>query len=79
MLAAVEQAAGSVSPVDLEIPAGTKLAVIFGNEVNGVSQEVLSLCDACIEIPQFGVKHSFNVAVCAGIVLWEIRQKWGHD
>jgi tRNA G18 (ribose-2'-O)-methylase SpoU len=43
--------------------------------VNGVSQEVLDTCDGCIEIPQFGMKHSFNIAVSAGIVLWELNRK----
>lgn len=52
-----------------------KYAIIFGNEVDGVSEEVLNLCDECIEIPQFGTKHSFNVSVCAGIVLWELIGK----
>jgi tRNA G18 (ribose-2'-O)-methylase SpoU len=46
-------------------------AIVLGNEVNGVSQYVLELCDACIEIPQLGTKHSLNVAVAAGIVIWE--------
>ncbi|MBS1935594.1 MAG: TrmH family RNA methyltransferase, partial [Bacteroidetes bacterium] len=46
--------------------------VIFGNEVDGVSNEVLPLCDASIEIPQSGMKHSLNISVAAGIVLWEI-------
>ncbi len=51
---------------------GEKLVIIFGNEVKGVQQEVIDLCDFCIEIPQFGTKHSLNVSVSAGIVLWEI-------
>lgn len=70
-LAAVEQAEGSISLKDFKIVKDEKLAIIFGNEVDGVNNEVLALCDACIEIPQFGTKHSFNVSVCAGIVLWE--------
>ena len=70
---AVEQAEGSVSlekfnPED-------NIAVIFGNEVEGVDVEVLKHCDACIEIPQFGTKHSLNISVAAGIVLWEITRK----
>lgn len=48
-----------------------KVVFIFGNEVNGVNQEVINLCDGVIEIPQFGTKHSLNISVCAGIVLWE--------
>ncbi|MGI8583078.1 MAG: RNA methyltransferase [Chitinophagaceae bacterium] len=49
-----------------------KVAFIFGNEVSGVETETISLCDGCIEIPQFGMKHSLNISVAAGIVLWEI-------
>jgi tRNA G18 (ribose-2'-O)-methylase SpoU len=51
-------------------------ALIFGNEVNGVRQELVDLSDCVIEIPQFGTKHSFNVSVCAGIVLWEFCKKF---
>ena len=53
----------------------TKYALVFGNEVNGVSQEVIDSCTSCIEIPQFGTKHSFNIAVSAGIVLWDFYCK----
>ena len=52
-----------------------KIAVIFGNEVSGVDAEVLKLCDGCIEIPQMGMKHSLNISVAAGIVLWELVKK----
>lgn len=48
------------------------VAVVFGNEVSGVEQEVIKLCDGCIEIPQLGMKHSLNISVAAGIVLWEL-------
>jgi 23S rRNA (guanosine2251-2'-O)-methyltransferase len=51
-----------------------KYALVFGHEINGVSQEVIDLCDYCIEIPQFGTKHSFNIAVSTGIVLWELNR-----
>jgi len=51
-------------------------ALIFGNEVNGVRQELVDASDCVIEIPQFGTKHSFNVSVCAGIVLWEFCKKF---
>jgi len=55
-----------------------KLAVVLGNEVEGVQQEVLALCDGCLEIPQFGMKHSLNVSVAAGMVLWElVRSRLG--
>ena len=55
---------------------GMGFALIFGNEVNGVQQEIIEACDGCIEIPQGGTKHSLNIAVSAGVVLWEIfRQR----
>ncbi len=89
---AVEQAEGSTMLQDIKtlpsvLPAteerrdkGENLlpcAVIFGNEVKGVHQEVIDLCDGCIEIPQFGTKHSLNVSVTAGIVIWEfVSQRW---
>ena len=69
---AVEQAKGSVALQDWS-PEGTAgIALVFGNEVEGVQQEVLSRCTGCIEIPQLGTKHSLNVSVAAGIVLWEL-------
>lgn len=71
-LAAIEQAEGSVSLKDFKIAKAEKWVLIFGNEVDGVHNDVLALCDACVEIPQFGTKHSFNVSVCAGIILWEL-------
>ena len=72
---AVEQASGSVMLNDFE-PEGTrKYALILGNEVNGVSEEAMQMIDTCIEIPQFGTKHSFNVVVSAGIVLWDFFSK----
>jgi len=74
-LYAVEQARPSIFLQDFTPAAGQRIAVIFGNEVDGVSNEALNLVDACIEIPQFGTKHSLNVAVTAGIVAWEIIRK----
>ena len=75
VIIAVEQAEGSVS-LDNYIPkAGKKYALVFGHEIKGVSEEVVELSDVCIEIPQYGTKHSFNVAVSAGIVLWELTGK----
>ena len=50
-------------------------AIVFGNEVKGVQQQVVDACDGCIEIPQYGTKHSLNVSVTAGIVLWELSKK----
>ncbi len=67
---AIEQAKESIMLNEAEIKLDEKLAFIFGNEVNGVSEEVMKNIDECIEIPQFGTKHSFNISVSAGIVLW---------
>jgi 23S rRNA (guanosine2251-2'-O)-methyltransferase len=75
IMVGIEQAEGSVQLQDFLPEKGTKYALIFGHEVNGVSQEVLNQCDLCIEIPQFGTKHSFNIAVSVGIVLWEVNRK----
>jgi tRNA G18 (ribose-2'-O)-methylase SpoU len=69
---AVEQVTDSVALQDFK--PTTKTAVVFGNEVDGVEAAVLSLCDGALEIPQWGTKHSLNVSVAAGIVLWEIRK-----
>jgi len=68
---AVEQAENSI-PLDKFRLKNHRYAVILGNEVKGIEQEVMDHCDACIEIPQFGTKHSLNVSVAAGIVIWEI-------
>lgn len=54
---------------------GEKIAVIFGNEVHGISNEAMELVDGCLELPQYGTKHSLNVSVCAGIVIWELFRK----
>ena len=69
---AVEQAEGSMLLNRLAYHTGEKLAVVFGNEVSGVEQSTILLCDGCIEIPQLGMKHSINIATAAGIVLWEL-------
>jgi 23S rRNA (guanosine2251-2'-O)-methyltransferase len=67
---AVEQVQNSISLEKFE--AAGKIAVIFGNEVTGVEQSTIALCDGTIEIPQLGMKHSLNIATAAGVVLWEI-------
>ena len=72
---AIEQAENSLMLHQFEPQGGKKYALIFGNEVNGVSDEVMKQIDTCIEIPQFGTKHSFNIVVSAGIVLWDIFAK----
>ena len=69
---AVEQTDGSVALQEFSPVHRGPLAVVFGNEVSGVSSEALALCDGAIEIPQWGMKHSLNIAVAAGIVLWEL-------
>ena len=70
---AVEQVKNSISLNDFH-PEG-KIALILGNEVRGVSQKIINICDGAVEIPQFGTKHSFNIAVSAGIVLWDLFSK----
>ena len=69
---AVEQAEGSIMLNELNFSTEDKVAVIFGNEVTGVEQATIHQCAACIEIPQFGMKHSLNIATAAGVVLWEL-------
>ena len=69
---AVEQAEGSISLTSASTLKAGRLAIVFGNEVEGVQDEILQLCDGCFEIPQLGMKHSLNVSVAAGIVLWEL-------
>lgn len=72
---AVEQAEGSTQLNTFQPKPGEKYALIFGNEVNGVSNEAMELVDNCLEIPQFGTKHSFNIVVSAGIMLWDFFAK----
>ncbi len=72
---AVEQAEGSTMLQDVSLERGRRYAVVLGNEVKGVQQEVIDRCDGCIEIPQFGTKHSLNVSVTAGIVIWDLFKK----
>lgn len=71
---AIEQTEGSISLEKFHWNKNEKVAVVFGNEVEGVSDEVLQLVDGSIEIPQSGMKHSLNISVAAGIVLWEIMR-----
>lgn len=74
-ICAVEQAQNSTMLDDLQLDKGKKYAIVLGNEVKGVQQEVVDLCHSCIEIPQFGTKHSLNVSVAGGIVIWEFSKK----
>ena len=69
---AVEQVKDSVFLEKANFSNNDKIAVVFGNEVTGVEQDTIHLCDGCLEIPQLGMKHSLNVATAAGVVLWEI-------
>lgn len=72
---AVEQVEGAVFLQDFNPEPNKRYALVFGNEVFGVSVEAISHCDGCIEIPQLGTKHSLNIAVSAGIVVWELFKK----
>ena len=72
---ALEQTDESIVLQNLRIKNDQRYALIFGHEVNGVDQEILNSCDLCAEIPQFGTKHSFNIAISVGIVLWELNKK----
>lgn len=67
----IEQVEGSKMLNHIELDADQPYAIVFGNEVEGVSQGVVDMCDGAIEVPQVGTKHSINVSVCGGIVLWE--------
>lgn len=72
---AIEQCEGSTLLQNLQLSTDKAYAVVLGNEVKGVQQEVVNACHGCIEIPQFGTKHSLNVSVTAGIVLWEMARQ----
>lgn len=72
----IEQAKGSTMLPDLKLDKTKKYAVILGNEVKGVQQSVVDACHGCIEIPQFGTKHSLNVSVTGGIIIWEFFSKF---
>ncbi|GAB3898795.1 RNA methyltransferase [Larkinella knui] len=75
IIAAIEQAEGSVSLQDFRPDANKKLAFVFGNEVTGVNDHVIEKADLILEIPQYGTKHSLNIAVTAGIVCWDFLTK----
>lgn len=71
----VEQATGSIALDKLALPTGQKIALVFGNEVEGVQQSIIDQSDGCLEIPQFGTKHSLNISIAAGIVIWEVSKQ----
>ncbi len=72
---AIEQAEGSRALQAITPALNEKIAVVLGNEVTGVEQSTIHLCDACVEIPQLGMKHSLNIATAAGVVLWELVRR----
>ena len=72
---AIEQAENAVFLENFAVQKNQKYALVFGNEVNGVAQEVVDICDGCIEISQGGTKHSLNIAVSAGVALWEFYKR----
>ncbi len=74
-IAVLEIAEGSIDITSFNPATDEKIALILGNEVNGVNQEIIDICDYCLEIPQYGTKHSLNVSVSGGIALWEICKK----
>ena len=71
-ICSIEQVHGSVSLEQFAVEQGRKIAIVFGNEVKGVSQEVVDASDLCVEIPQHGTKHSLNISCCAAIVMWHL-------
>ena len=73
----IEQCQGSIALQDFATVPGERYAVVLGNEVKGVQQAVVDVSDGAIEIPQFGTKHSLNVSVTAGMVIWEFAKKLG--
>ncbi|MDX1936350.1 MAG: TrmH family RNA methyltransferase, partial [Flavihumibacter sp.] len=72
---AVEQTDNSTMLNDLIVDSNKKIAMVFGNEVSGVEAATIAICDGCVEIPQMGMKHSLNISVAAGVVLWELVRK----
>ncbi|MBK3518375.1 RNA methyltransferase [Carboxylicivirga marina] len=78
LICSLEQVENSTSLLDFSPGEGQKIALVLGNEVKGVQQKVIDVSDVCLEIPQYGTKHSFNVSVSAGIALWEIFRKINH-
>jgi tRNA G18 (ribose-2'-O)-methylase SpoU len=75
LVLSVEQAEGAVSLEQLALKQDQKYALVLGHEIRGVDQQVVDLSDTCVEIPQYGTKHSLNISVAAGIVLWEVYKQ----
>lgn len=78
-LLAVEQVEGAAMLDEVRLEAGVRYALVFGNEVDGVSQEAVDRCDGAVEIPQAGTKHSLNVSVSGGAVLWRFFEQWKNN
>ena len=74
----IEQTTNSISLENFKPSNNSKYAIIFGNEVNGIEQRTIDLSDMAIEIPQYGTKHSLNISVAAGIIIWNIFSKINH-
>lgn len=76
VIIAIEQAEGSISLTDFRPDSNKRYAFVFGNEVTGVTDEVVQMADLVVEVPQFGTKHSLNIAVTAGIICWDYLSKY---
>jgi len=76
LIYSVEQAEGAVLLDQVQLSGNQKYALVFGHEIRGVDQKVVNMSDQCIEIPQYGTKHSLNISVAAGIVIWELFRRW---
>ena len=76
VIVSIEQVHDSVSLEHFVVNNGQKIAVVFGNEVKGVSQEVVDASDVCVEVPQEGTKHSLNISCCAAIIMWHLYQQF---
>ena len=75
----IEQVENSTHLNEFKIKKYNKIALIFGNEINGVEQNTINISDEILEIPQYGTKHSLNISVCSGIVLWEFFKKYKNN
>ena len=75
-IVAVEQTNDSLCLLDYKLNINSRIALVFGNEVKGVDQAIIDICDECLEIPQYGTKHSFNISVSVGIILWDLNKKY---
>lgn len=78
-IVSVEQATDTIGINDLKELSEKKIALVLGNEVKGVDQKIIDISDHCLELPQFGTKHSLNVSVCAGIIIWEVQKLFLKD